>query len=42
MSDNISVSSGSNTTNVSDQIDFDNINLSFNGCGFLGKLIFFL
>ena len=42
MSDNISVSSGSTITNVSDQIDFDNINLSFNGCGFLGKLIFFL
>ena len=39
MSDNISVLSHyttSGSTNVSDQIDFDNINLSFNGCGFLG------
>ena len=39
MSDNISVLSHyttSGSTNMSDQIDFDNINLSFNGCGFLG------
>ena len=45
MSDNISVLSHyttSGSTSISDQIDFDNINLSFNGCGFLGKLNFFV